>query len=97
MRSRWPGKSLRRMASPPKRVGLLAARSVVAFTGYLAALRLGATVMPLNPEHPAQRNQLIAELAAFDVLLADDPGTATVHGALHRPSRVSGSPSRYQG
>lgn len=70
------GEILTEYGSPPKRVGLLASRSVIAFTGYLAALRLGATVIPLNPEHPAQRNQLIADAAAFDVLLADDP-TAT--------------------
>jgi amino acid adenylation domain-containing protein len=58
----------------PARVGLFAARSVVAFAGYLAALRLGAAVVPLNPEFPVQRNRLVCELAGLDVLVADDAG-----------------------
>ncbi|WP_330461714.1 hypothetical protein OIB37_35615 [Streptomyces sp. NBC_00820] len=36
----------------PVRVGLLAARSTAAYAGYLAAQRLGATVVPLNPAFP---------------------------------------------
>ncbi|MFD7626293.1 amino acid adenylation domain-containing protein [Streptomyces sp. NPDC059851] len=55
----------------PRRIGLLASRSLTAFTGYLAALRLGAVVTPLNPEYPAARNQSVCELARIDLLLSD--------------------------
>lgn len=67
---------LREHGKPPQRLGLLAARSLVAFTGYLAALRLGATVTPLNPGYPGQRNRMVAELAGIDVLLVDESGLA---------------------
>jgi amino acid adenylation domain-containing protein len=58
--------------SVPERVALLAGRGVVAFAGYLAALRLGATVVPLNPTHPVYRNEIICRALPCDVLLAAD-------------------------
>ena len=48
----------------PMVVGLLAARSLAAYAGYLAALRLAATVVPLAPEAPAMRNAWICRSAA---------------------------------
>jgi amino acid adenylation domain-containing protein len=56
----------------PTRVALLANRSLVAFAGYLATQRLGATVVPVNPGHPAARNRLILDAARYDVLLCDE-------------------------
>jgi FkbH-like protein/amino acid adenylation domain-containing protein len=73
---------LRDHGRSPTRVALLANRSVMAFAGYLAALRLGATVVPLNPEHPVQRNVMIKDLARPDVLLADDSGLAQLDAGL---------------
>jgi amino acid adenylation domain-containing protein len=64
----------------PKRVALLASRSLTAFTGYLAVLRLGAVVVPLNPGHPVYRNEIICGSAELDVLVADDNGAAQVDG-----------------
>ena len=64
----------------PERVALLASRSVVAFAGYLAALRLGAAVVPLNPGHPVHRNGLICGSVGLDVLIADDHGAAQLSG-----------------
>ncbi|MGW1161474.1 amino acid adenylation domain-containing protein [Streptomyces sp. NPDC002519] len=62
---------------PPRRVGLLASRSVTAYAGYLAALRTGATVVPLNPEHPSARTADIVKAAEAEVVLADaDAGDA---------------------
>ena len=62
---------LRTHGSPPKRVGLLASRSLVAFAGYLGATRLGATVLPLNPAYPLARNEVMVEAAPCDVVLDD--------------------------
>ncbi|MGW1876266.1 AMP-binding protein [Streptomyces sp. NPDC001975] len=55
-------------------VALLAARSGVAYAGYLAALRLGAQVVPLNLKYPPRRNTGICELADVDVIIADASG-----------------------
>ncbi|WP_405059157.1 AMP-binding protein [Kribbella sp. NBC_01505] len=59
---------------PPERLALLAARSLVAYTGYLAALRIGAAVVPVNPSSPVHRNAEISRLAQVDFLLSDANG-----------------------
>jgi amino acid adenylation domain-containing protein len=72
----------------PRAVGLLAARSLPVYAGYLAALRLGAIVVPLNPSFPADRNRSMCAAAGVDVVLADDVdapqvidgGTVTLDG-----------------
>jgi amino acid adenylation domain-containing protein len=56
----------------PRRVGLLTSRSLVGYIAYLAALRLGATVVPLNPANPAARNLAITEEAGLDLTMIDD-------------------------
>ncbi|HZN20450.1 MAG TPA: AMP-binding protein [Micromonosporaceae bacterium] len=58
----------------PAAVGLLAVRSLAAYAGYLAALRLGATVVPLHPELPVARNARMCRSAGVDVVVADDAG-----------------------
>ncbi|GAA4549823.1 amino acid adenylation domain-containing protein [Amycolatopsis samaneae] len=60
----------------PSRIGLLAARSPLAYAGYLAAHRLGATVVPLNPAFPVARNAAITRAAGLDLVLAhqETPG-----------------------
>lgn len=65
----------------PRRVGLLAGRSVAAYAGYLAVLRAGATVVPLGLEHPASRNRGIVEAAGIDLVLTDTPGAGAELGA----------------
>ncbi|MEU1201605.1 amino acid adenylation domain-containing protein [Streptomyces sp. NPDC005813] len=62
--------------SPPRRVGLLAARSVTAYAGYLAVLRAGAAVVPLSPEHPAARTAQIVTMAGLDLVLAESTDSA---------------------
>jgi amino acid adenylation domain-containing protein len=58
----------------PARVGVLASRSLAAYAGYLATLRLDATVIPLNPSAPAARNSFICASAEVDLLLTDEAG-----------------------
>ncbi|GGU70003.1 amino acid adenylation protein [Streptomyces albospinus] len=59
------------LGAPPRRIGLLAARTAVAYAGYLAIQRLGATAVPLGPAFPPERNAAIATAARLDAVLAD--------------------------
>ncbi|WP_309112108.1 amino acid adenylation domain-containing protein [Saccharothrix sp.] len=61
----------------PRAVGLLAARSLPAYAGYLGALRLGAAVVPLNPAFPVARNKVMCEQTGVDVVVVDDRGAET--------------------
>ncbi|MCG5462819.1 amino acid adenylation domain-containing protein [Micromonospora sp. MED01] len=67
---------VRRLGQPPNRLGLLAARSAGAYAGYLAAYRLNATVVPLNPAYPPARTAAVATAAELDLVLADAGGSA---------------------
>ncbi|MFI9811619.1 AMP-binding protein [Saccharothrix variisporea] len=62
-------------ASPTK-VGLLTSRCAVSYVAYLAALRLGATAVPLNPAAPALRNLTITEDAGLELTVVDDTSGA---------------------
>jgi amino acid adenylation domain-containing protein len=65
----------RAMGGVPHAVGLLAARSLATYAGYLAALRLGSVVVPLNPAFPADRNQSMCRAAGVDVVITDSSST----------------------
>jgi non-ribosomal peptide synthetase component F len=54
-----------------KRIGLLATRTPSTYIGYLAILRVGATVVPLNPYFPAHRNRAIAAQAGLSMVLGE--------------------------
>ncbi|MFG1837133.1 amino acid adenylation domain-containing protein [Micromonospora sp. NPDC049175] len=60
------------------RVGLLAARSPLAYAGYLAILRGGGTVVPLNPIFPPDRNATIAARAGLWTVLLDTTMAASL-------------------
>lgn len=62
----------------PRRVGLLANRSLPAYVGYLAILRIGGAVVPLNPLYPMERNLGIVHDAEVSVVVADSNVTATL-------------------
>jgi len=66
--------------SAPSRVVLPATRDLATYLGYLAALRLGAVVTPINPAHPESRNDAILALAKPDLVLdgAIGPGSEPV-------------------
>ncbi|WP_306189168.1 AMP-binding protein [Streptomyces sp. MK5] len=72
--------------TPPRRVGLLVTRSVTAYAGYLAILRAGAAVVPLNPEHPTARTAGVVEAAALDLILTETPDAVADLGVpVHAP------------
>ncbi|HEX6355503.1 AMP-binding protein [Actinophytocola sp.] len=66
----------------PRRLALLADRTVLGFAGYLAALRLGAVVTPLHPTFPAARNATVCALAGAELVLADSAATARLAADL---------------
>ncbi len=80
----------------PRRVGLLASRSVTAYAGYLAVLRTGATVVPLNPEFPTARNAAMAAAADLDLVVTDTPqdggGELDVPLLVMAPADTAGRP-----
>ncbi|MGC4791949.1 AMP-binding protein [Micromonospora sp. DT178] len=68
------------------RVGLLATRTVETYAAYIAGLRIGGVVVPLDPSHPADRLAMIARSAGLDFIAADDTADAALLHAL--PARV---------
>ncbi len=69
----------------PHAVGLLASRSLAAYAGYLAALRCGAVVVPLNPRFPAARNRNMCRLSEVDVVVVDDEGASQAAAVATTP------------
>ncbi|SDD62124.1 amino acid adenylation domain-containing protein [Actinokineospora iranica] len=59
-----------------KRVGVLAAKSLESYVGFLATLYAGAAFVPLNPEFPAERNRAVLAAADVDALIVDPAGAA---------------------
>lgn len=77
----------------PGRVALLASRSLLAFAGYLAITRLGAVVVPLNPDHPIARIRDICAAARPDLLLADAGAATQAHDLALPHTLVDPEPS----
>jgi len=68
-------------APDPVRVGVFCTRSTISYVGYLAVLRLGATVVPLHPDVPLARTLQTMQQAGLDAVVvheAIDAGTADV-------------------
>jgi amino acid adenylation domain-containing protein len=63
-----------RCARPPQRIGICVARSPALFAAILAALRTGATFVPLDPSLPARRLHATVEAAGPDLVLLDGVG-----------------------
>ncbi|MDT0343937.1 AMP-binding protein [Streptomyces litchfieldiae] len=64
----------------PRRVGLLAGRTLAAYAGYLAILCLGSTPVPLNVRFPPARNADIAAAAGLDLVISTDAERAAEVG-----------------
>ncbi|GIE90985.1 amino acid adenylation domain-containing protein [Actinoplanes regularis] len=87
---RLAGRIVERHGSRPRVVGLCASRSLAAYVGYLAALRLSATVVPLGTQLPAERIRSICAAAGADLLIADDDPAVAIQAVgadrvLHLP------------
>ncbi|MBX3578860.1 MAG: amino acid adenylation domain-containing protein [Rhizobiaceae bacterium] len=63
----------------PKRVGILASRSMEAYAGILAAGAAGATYVPLNLKWPAARLATLMGLLELDALVVDVNGAALLN------------------
>jgi amino acid adenylation domain-containing protein len=76
------GAMARAVGGTPARVGLCAARSTTAYCGYLAVLRLGAAVVPLNPSFPVARNVAIARASGVESVLVEPNAEPSLADAL---------------
>lgn len=70
-------------------VGLCCSRSVAAYAGYLAAVRTGAAVVPLNPTSPVIRNAAICQAAEVEVIIIDERGAAGAGALLSQTSAAA--------
>ncbi|WP_369395549.1 amino acid adenylation domain-containing protein (plasmid) [Streptomyces sp. CG1] len=72
----------------PAVVALHAARTRTAYAGYLAALRLGSTVVPLSPSFPRARNETAVRASGTELVLTHgpDPGLPAPAVALEAPA-----------
>lgn len=59
------------IAVPQQNVGIFASRSLSAYAGIMATLKVGKTYVPLNTKFPASRNLQIANLAGLHTLIVD--------------------------
>jgi amino acid adenylation domain-containing protein len=66
----------------PARVGLDASRSVGAYSGYIAAFRVGAAVVPISPSAPLDRVLDIVRRGALDIVMCDDGVSAATIKAI---------------
>jgi amino acid adenylation domain-containing protein len=64
----------------PARVGVLTARGEDGYVAILGAFYTGATVVPLNPEYPADRTRRMIAAAGLSALVVDDTGHGLVPG-----------------
>ncbi|MGV9884062.1 amino acid adenylation domain-containing protein [Streptomyces sp. NPDC003006] len=91
--ARMAAAMVRQLPYRPARIGLFAARSLTTYTGYLAALRLGAAVVPLNPSFPAGRLRAIADMTDLDLIVVDEHAAARA-GELAAAESADGTDGR---
>ncbi|RZU53274.1 amino acid adenylation domain-containing protein [Krasilnikovia cinnamomea] len=65
-----------RPGGPYRRIAVPSDRGAIGYVAYLAVQRLGATVVPVNPDFPSQRNAAIFAAAEVDLLVVDTDGIA---------------------
>ncbi|MEE1766931.1 AMP-binding protein [Streptomyces sp. JV185] len=67
----WAGSLLAGLPERPAAVGVLAAKGVDAYTGILACLFTGVTMVPLQPSFPVLRTRQMLEAAGVQALIVD--------------------------
>ena len=72
--------------APQPRVGIVATRSLIAYTGILGTVMCGGTYVPINPKTPAARLQGVLAAAQLDALITDATG-ARACAALERAAQ----------
>jgi D-alanine--poly(phosphoribitol) ligase subunit 1 len=83
-------------ADSEKLIGVVGADTLDDYAAILAVLRSGRAFVPLNPQHPPQRNQGIAQQAGLRTLLVSSTGAPPWASAdstlriLHTPSASAG-------
>jgi amino acid adenylation domain-containing protein len=82
------GRILRTTFGPvPARIGLIGSKSARSYVAYLAVLRLGSTVVPMNPLAPLERLRMVSRCAQLSLVLTD--GASPTADALGSPGDVS--------
>lgn len=66
----------------PRRIGILATRSVEAYAGILAAGHAGAAYVPINLKWPEQRIVALLDILGLDALVADANGARLLTPAV---------------
>lgn len=64
------------------RVAVLLGRSEGLILGFMAALKAGATYVPIDPEYPAERIAFIVEDSGARVVLTDGPGASLLQRGI---------------
>lgn len=65
------------MTEIPARIGLIGSKTARSYVAYLAVLKLGCTIVPINHQAPAERLLAIIRSAAVPLVLTDQPPTTT--------------------
>lgn len=65
------------MAEIPPRIGLIGSKSARSYVAYLAVLKLGCTIVPINHQAPLERLLAIIRSAGVPLVLTDQPQAAT--------------------
>jgi len=73
--------------APGSRVGILAGRGQIAYTGILGACWAGCAWVPLNPAHPLDRLNSLLHRAEVDALVVDGKGASMLAG-MNAPPHV---------
>lgn len=84
----WAAEVRRQLGPRREAVAVLAGRSAVGYVGALAALRAGATLVPLNPTFPAARTVAMATAAGVGAVIADAAVGADLVGDLRASAGV---------
>ncbi|WP_232668740.1 non-ribosomal peptide synthetase [Pseudonocardia sp. TRM90224] len=82
---------LERGARPDVRVGVLAGRSIEYIVGAVGVLRAGACYVPIDPEHPRERRELLIADAGM-LTVVDEAGIGAAAQLPSRPRSRSADP-----